>query len=71
MFNTEMNDFIKHICFLFGYMTVVFVNYPSNNCAKRMAQHSAITMILINLSPKGCLNFLDFLLLTILEMENE
>ena len=35
--------------------------------AKRTAQHSAITMILTTLSANGCLAFLDFLLITILQ----
>jgi hypothetical protein len=35
--------------------------------AKRMALHSAITMILITLNPKGGLAFLDFLMVTILQ----
>lgn len=32
-----------------------------------MAQHSAITMILITLNPKGILAFFDFLIATILQ----
>jgi hypothetical protein len=34
--------------------------------AKRMAQHKAITMNLITRNARGCLGFLDFLLLAIL-----
>jgi len=36
--------------------------------AKRMAQHSAITIILITRIAKGCFGFLDFLMVTISAM---
>ena len=39
--------------------------------AKRIIQHSAVTMILITLRTKGCFTFLRFLLLAIFEMGNE
>ena len=36
--------------------------------AKRIALHNTIKMILITLNPKGCLAFLDFLLVAIFTM---